>query len=97
MEGWDGKVLWLKVSEEYVKRNYKRDVLPDPSRFYVKDFPGYNAIYPEAQVILPKYTMPVYTARQTTPERFRTYTCELCQSSFDTEDELSTHVSTIHS
>ena len=54
VEGWDGNVLWLKVPEEYVKRNYERDVLPDPSRYYIKDFPGYSAVYPELQVILPK-------------------------------------------
>ena len=47
VEGWDGNVLWLKVPEEYVKRNYERDTIPDPSRYYVKDFPGYTAVYPE--------------------------------------------------
>jgi hypothetical protein len=24
VEGWDGHVVWLKVPEEYVKRNYER-------------------------------------------------------------------------
>ena len=24
VEGWDGHVLWLKVPEEYVKKNYER-------------------------------------------------------------------------
>jgi hypothetical protein len=96
VEGWDGNVLWLKVPEEYVKRNYERDVAPDPSRHFVKDFPGYTAIYPEVEVILPKYTKPVYTTKNTTPEDFRTYLCELCQTAFDTEDDLSQHVSTSH-
>ena len=49
VEGWDGNVLWLKMPEEYVKRNYERDVLPDPSRYYINDFPGYTAIYPELE------------------------------------------------
>jgi hypothetical protein len=97
VEGWDGNVLWLKVPEEYIKKNYERDdAVPDPSRYYVKDFPGYNAIYPEVEVILPKYSRPVYTAMNTTPEDFRVYLCELCQTAFDTEDELSSHVSTSH-
>jgi len=96
VEGWDGRVLWLKVPEEYVKNNYERDTLPDPSRYYVKDFPGYNAAYPEVQLILPKYTKPVYTAMHTTPEDFRTHICELCRTAFDKEDELSQHVSTSH-
>lgn len=96
VEGWDGSVLWLKVPEEYVKRNYERDIMPDPSRYYVKDFPGYTAIYPEVEIIMPKYSRPVYTTRNTTPEDFREYLCELCQTTFDTEDDLSQHVSTSH-
>ena len=47
-------------------------------------------------MILPKYTKPVYTARHTTPEDFRTHVCELCRTAFDTEDDLSQHVSTSH-
>lgn len=78
VEGWDGSVLWLKVPEEYVKRSYERDVVPDPSRYYVKDFPGYTAIYPEVEIIMPKYSRPVYTTKNTTPEDFREYLCELC-------------------
>ena len=96
VEGWDGNVVWLKVPEEYVKRNYEIDIVPDPSRYFVKDFPGYTGVYPEVQVILPRYTKPVYTAMDKTPEDFRTYVCELCQTAFDTEDELSQHVSTSH-
>jgi hypothetical protein len=96
VEGWDGNVVWLKVPEEYIKKNYERDAVPDPSRYYVKDFPGYTAIYPEVEVILPKYSRPVYTAKNTTPEDFRVYLCELCRTAFDTEDDLSRHVSTSH-
>lgn len=96
VEGWDGSILWLKIPEEYVKRNYERYVVPDPSRYYVKDFPGYTAIYPEVEVILPKYSRPVYITKNTTPEGFRVYLCELCQTAFDTEDNLSRHVSTSH-
>lgn len=96
VEGWDGHVLWLKVPEDYVKKNYERDTLPDPSRYYVKDFPGYQTVYPEVQVILPKYSRPVYTARDTTPETFRVYICELCKQKFDTADDLSGHVGANH-
>jgi hypothetical protein len=96
VEGWDGNVVWLKVPEEYIEKNYERDAVPDPSRYYVKDFPGYSGIYPEVEVILPKYSRPIYTAKNTTPEDFRVNLCELCQTAFDTEDELSRHVSTSH-
>lgn len=96
VEGWDGNVLWLKVPEVYVKKNYERDAHPDASRYYVKDFPGYTAIYPKVDVILPRYTRPVYTTKNTTPEAFRVNLCELCLTAFDTEDDLSQHVSMTH-
>src|ERR671920_1187067 len=47
VEGWDGSIVWLKVPEEYTKKNYERDTVPDPSRYYVMNFPGYSGIYPE--------------------------------------------------
>lgn len=97
VEGWDNNVLWLKVPEEHVKRNYERDVVPEPSRYYMKDFPGYTAVYPEVEVILPRYSSkPAYTAKNTTPEEFRVHLCELCQTVFDTEDDLSRHVNSNH-
>lgn len=96
VEGWDGNVLWLKVPEEFVKQNYERDTVPDATRYYVKDFPGYSAAYPEVELILPRYTRPVYTAMRTTPEDFRTHICELCRIAFDTEDDLSQHVVASH-
>lgn len=36
VQGWDGNVLWLSISEETVKTNYERDTTPDPSAYYVK-------------------------------------------------------------
>jgi hypothetical protein len=41
VEGWDGHVLWLKITEDEVKKNYERDARPDPTRYYVKDYPMY--------------------------------------------------------
>src|SRR5918994_6784355 len=40
VEGWDGHVLWLKITEKEVIGKYERDVTPDPARYYVK---GYSA------------------------------------------------------
>jgi len=52
VEGWDGHVLWLKINEDELKRNYQRGIIPDPSRYYVKDYPYYNATYyPEIVII----------------------------------------------
>ena len=53
------------------QRNYEKDVYPNPSRYFVKDFLGYTAVYPEIEVILPKYSRLAYTTKNTTPEEFR--------------------------
>jgi hypothetical protein len=96
VEGWDGYVLWLKITEDEVKRNYEREKMPDPSRFFVKDFPGYLTVYPEVTMIRPKYSRPIYTAKDTTPEEMRTYKCDLCSNKYNSEDELSSHVASSH-
>jgi hypothetical protein len=97
VEGWDGTVLWLKINEEEVKRNYERNVIPDPTRYYVKDYPYYNAAYyPEVIMIQPRYKRPVFTT-PSEPSSNRTYKCDLCNtSSFGTADELTRHVSEQH-
>src|SRR5215207_2517297 len=43
VEGWDGHVLWLKITEKEVIRNYERDLVPDPTRYYVNE-PGNTMI-----------------------------------------------------
>ena len=103
VEGWDGFVLWLKITEDEVKRNYERDIIPDPYRYYVKDFPYYTtAYYPELKVIPPRYQRADYArisgTSQSSAEASRIYRCDLCgnTSSFTTEDELSSHVSAQH-
>ncbi len=30
VEGWDGYVHWSRITEEGVKRSYKREKIPDP-------------------------------------------------------------------
>jgi hypothetical protein len=97
VEGWDGHVLWLKINEDEVKRNYQRDIVPDPSRYYVKDYPYYNAaFYPEVIIIQPRYKRPVYTTPPA-PEMPRTYICDLCEvATFKDEEELSKHITEQH-
>lgn len=61
VEGWDSHVLWLKITEEEVIRNYERDLIPDPTRYYVKDYPAYSTDhYPELTMIPSRYTRPIY-------------------------------------
>jgi hypothetical protein len=68
----------------------------DPSRFYVKDFPGYTTVYPEVTMITPRFIRPVYTAKDSTPEELRIYRCDLCSGTYRSEDELSNHVASTH-
>jgi hypothetical protein len=112
VEGWDGNVLWLKITEEEVIRKYQKDdiVVPDPSRYYVKDYPIYTTMYyPELRMIPSRYTRPSYKFASTTitdtmnttqpiPDNVSPiYLCDLCnESKFTTEDELSDHVLTQH-
>ncbi len=39
VEGWDGHVVWLKITEDEVKKNYERDRTPDPKNFYIQGNP----------------------------------------------------------
>src|SRR5919109_5537755 len=42
VEGWDGHVVWLKITEDEVKRKYQKDdAIPDPTRYLTKDFENY--------------------------------------------------------
>lgn len=63
VEGWDGKVVWLKINEESVKSKYQRnDSIPDPSRYYIKDHPIYNTnLLSEVATIPVKFAEPAYS------------------------------------
>jgi hypothetical protein len=63
VEGWDGKVVWLKVNEEKVNSKYQRnDLIPNPSRYYIKDHPIYNASsLSEVKTIPSKMAEPAYS------------------------------------
>jgi hypothetical protein len=97
IEGWDGHALWLKITEDQVKTNYERNTIPDPTRYYIKDYPYYNAaMYPEVVIIQPRYKRPVFTTPPA-PESPHVYKCDLCNtSSFSNEDELGKHVVVKH-
>jgi hypothetical protein len=98
VEGWDGNVLWLKVAESEIKANYERDKTPDPLQYYVKDYAYYSSLhYPELTTIPLRYTRPTFTVPSPpSSEVPRIYKCGLCDTSFNTEDELSKHVTSQH-
>jgi hypothetical protein len=100
VEGWDGYVLWLKITEDEVKRSYERNATPDPTRYYVKDYPMYStAYYPDLSMIPARIATsfpiipPVSPTIVDTP---RIYKCDLCNTLFNTEEELNIHVTSNH-
>jgi hypothetical protein len=98
VEGWDGNVLWLKITESEVKANYQRDKIPDPLQYYVKDYAYYSSLhYPELTTIPPTYSRPIYTSASSGVSKVSAiYKCGLCDTSFNTDDELSKHVTSEH-
>jgi hypothetical protein len=92
IEGWDGHVLWLNVSEELVKNKYERDKPPDPNYFYVKDFPYYGVLFSPLPLIPSRFIAPSYNSITKLEESApRTFLCNLCDQVFTSEDELSKH------
>jgi len=97
VEGWDGNVLWLKVTENEVKEKYERDTIPDPNQYFVKDYPyytgftGYNYPLP---IIVRRYSEPSEDVTKSAPEENvpSIYQCGLCEESFDSENELDKHM-----
>jgi hypothetical protein len=96
VEGWDGNVLWLNLTEEEIKTNYERKIVPDPSRYYIKDYPLYSTQFPELRLIPPRYKRPDRRAAVIHPSDSKKYGCALCEKTFKTEQELSSHVASAH-
>jgi hypothetical protein len=96
VEGWNGHVLWLKITEAETRSKYEKDMMPDPSRYYVKDYPYYAATnYPEFLIIQPRHKRPVFTA-PTAPDIPPVHKCDLCGTTLQSGEDLSKHVSSQH-
>ena len=97
VEGWDGNVLWLKITEEEVKEKYERDTIPDPNQYFVKEYPYYTGFssynYP-LPVIVRRYPEAYEDVTKSLPEKNvpRVYRCDLCEENFDSEDEIDKHM-----
>ena len=106
IEGWDGSVLWLTITESEVERHYERNELPNPTRYYLKGFPyeDHPPILPhELPTIIPsKHHKPDYNkyvskeSQGISPSAPPAYICDLCDTSYSKEEELSDHVSKVH-
>lgn len=44
VEGWDGKVLWLKIPEDEIKNKHERNFPPDLAVYYKKDHADYLVV-----------------------------------------------------
>ena len=112
VEGWDGKVLWLNISEEKVKMKYERsDSPPDPSRYHLKDSHTHNmGILSELRTTPSKIAEPAYSFDipvTTTEDQFTSepamenvssiFKCDLCNKThLGTGDDLSNHIRLEH-
>ncbi len=101
IEGWDGNVLWLKITEDEVKRKYQNDdAIPDSSRYLIKDYENFYryAVYPPIGWVPPRYPAPTYPVPTTTREEQQpiVYKCDLCSNTFHDANDLSQHVKVKH-
>ncbi len=57
-EGWDGNIIWLKISRDQADREYTKHHAPDPTKYYVKERPGFIA-----RLLIHNYTTTTQTNR----------------------------------
>jgi hypothetical protein len=98
VQGWDGNVLWLKISEVEVVMKFQRDeAKPHPSKYYMKDYPRRSSSsYPRLEIFRPRYTQPS-DSEVNIQKAANLYECDLCgESNIKTEDDLSEHVRINH-
>jgi hypothetical protein len=104
VEGWDGKVVWLKIPEEEVKTNYERDAAPDPYNYHYSSAPTVdpNNVVRRFQINMPKIPprdqedRPFLVSQGSTGREDHVLLCNLCNATFRTDDELSSHVESSH-
>jgi hypothetical protein len=104
VEGWDGKVVWLKIPEDAVKANYERDAAPDPYNYHYSSAPTVDPsnVVRRFQINMPKIPpraheeKPFLVSRGSSGEEERVFLCNLCNATFKTEDELSSHIVSTH-
>jgi hypothetical protein len=104
VEGWDGKVVWLKIPEEEVKTKYERDAAPDPYNYHYSSAPTVDPanVVRRFQINMPKIPpraqedRPFLVSQGSTGQEDQILLCNLCNATFRTDDELSSHVESSH-
>jgi hypothetical protein len=105
VEGWDGKVVWLKIPEEVVKANFERDAAPDPYNYHYSSAPTVDPsnVVRRFQINMPKIPPRTQEERpflvpqqQSSGQQERIFLCNLCNATFRSDEELSSHVESSH-
>jgi hypothetical protein len=104
VEGWDGRAVWLKIPEDAVKANYEREAAPDPYNYHYSSAPTVDPsnVVRRFQVNMPKIPpraheeKPFLVSRESSGEEERVFLCNLCNATFKTDDELSSHIESTH-
>jgi hypothetical protein len=74
------------------------DIVPDPSRYYVKEYPYYSTSYYPALTRIPqRYQRPSYSIQLPRLEsEQKMFKCDICGGLFRAEDDFSGHVRAQH-
>jgi hypothetical protein len=104
VEGWDGKVVWLKIAEDAVKANYERNAAPDPYKYHYSSAPTVDPsnVVRRFQINMPKIPprgqeeKPFLVSQESSGNEERAFLCNLCNTAFKTDDELSSHIESTH-
>jgi hypothetical protein len=96
--------IWLKTAEEAVKRDYERDVAPDPYNYHYNSAPTVDPskVVSRFQINVPKIPprsvdeRPFVVSQESSKREESVFLCNLCNESFKTDDELSRHVESNH-
>jgi hypothetical protein len=103
VEGWDGRVLWLKVTQDVAKHSYERDRTPKSSTYYMGEHPDF-AYLPASEFSFPS-PLPLIPLKVAKSEKEikvpsgdipHVYACPLCNEILQTEDEFGSHVEAVH-
>ncbi len=96
VEGWDGHVVWLLITEEEAKK-YERKTFPHPCRYYVKDYS-----YDRTPPFVPTFDQ-IPAKFRTTAEEYaadnkevEVYQCDLCGDILKNEEEFDKHITNSH-
>jgi hypothetical protein len=103
VEGWDGNVVWLSITEGVVKDKFERPIEPDPYKYHIKNYQFYapdyypaTIYYPMMPIIPSRYAIPNTYSSTVDKERSNIIQCDLCQERFNSQDELSNHINHKH-